>query len=206
MELRRRLDLSGTPLSTLFLPDWDSNDECEQRGVTTVFHDHANTSPMQLVSVAAIADNRAIGIDGELPWPSIPADKKQYRDRIANDPVILGRKTFESMLDDLPGSAQIVLSRSEQEFDVETAHHARTVDEAIELAASLGAETAYVIGGAAIYDLFQPHVDRMVLSRVDGEYDGDTFYPEWDDDEWWLESEVPYDRFTLQEWVRAESD
>jgi dihydrofolate reductase len=160
---------------------------------------------MQLVSVAALADNRVIGIDGELPWPSIPADKKQYRERIADDPVILGRKTFESMLDDLPGSAQIVLSRSEQEFDVDTAHHARGVEEAVELAESLGSDTAYVIGGEGIYTLFQPHLDRMALSRVPGEYDGDTFYPEWDEAEWELESEREYDRFTLQEWVRGDA-
>ncbi|KTG08222.1 dihydrofolate reductase, partial [Haloferax profundi] len=138
--------------------------------------------------------------------PSIPEDKRQYRSRIADDPVILGRKTFESMLDDLPGRAQIVLSRSTQEFDVETAHHARSVDDALEIAESLDAETAYVIGGEGIYTLFQPHLDRMVLSRVPGEYEGDTFYPEWDDDEWRLESETPYDRFTLQEWVRTTTD
>lgn len=157
---------------------------------------------MELVSVAALSENDVIGRDGELPWPSIPEDKAQYRDRIADSPVIMGRRTFESMLDDLPGSAQIVLSRSDQEFDVETASHARTVAEAIDIAESLGAETAYVIGGGAIYDLFQPYLDRMVLSRVNGEYEGDTVYPEWDPDEWRLDSETPYERFTLQEWVR----
>jgi len=121
---------------------------------------------MELVSVAAIADNRVIGDDGDLPWPSIPADKQQYRERIADDPVILGRVTFESMLDDLPGAAQIVLSRSEQDFDTPTAHHASGVDDAVAVAEELGADTAYVIGGGGIYDLFQPHIDRMVLSRV----------------------------------------
>ena len=159
---------------------------------------------MDLVSVAALADNGVIGDDGELPWPSIPADKQQYRQRIADDPVILGRRTFDSMRDDLPGSHQIVLSRSVDAFDVETAHHAAGVDEAVEIADSLGTERAYVIGGGGIYGLFQPHVDRMVLSRVDGSYDGDTFYPEWDDEEWELESETAYDRFRLQEWVRAD--
>ena len=159
---------------------------------------------MELVSVAAIADNRVIGDDGELPWPSIPADKQQYRERIANDPVILGRVTFESMLDDLPGTAQIVLSRSEQDFDVLTAHHAAGVDDAIAVAEGLDAETAYVLGGAVIYDLFQPHLDRMVLSRVAGDYEGDAVYPAWDDEAWTLESTTDYDRFRLEEWVRAD--
>lgn len=159
---------------------------------------------MKLVSVAAVADNGVIGDDGELPWPSIPADKQQYRERINNDPVILGRRTYESMRDDLPGSHQIVLSRNRQSFDVETAHHASDVEEAVEIAESLDAERAYVIGGGAIYRLFQPHVDRLVLSRVHGEYEGDTSYPEWDDDAWELASETEYDRFTLQEWVRTD--
>ncbi|TQQ79439.1 dihydrofolate reductase [Halonotius roseus] len=160
---------------------------------------------MELVSVAAIADNRVIGDDGELPWPSIPADKQQYRERIADDPVILGRVTFESMLDDLPGAAQIVLSRSEHGFDVPTAHHAGGVDDAVAVAESLGAETAYVIGGGGIYALFQPHIDRMVLSRVAGEYEGDAFYPAWDDADWRLESTTEYDRFRLEEWVRVDT-
>jgi len=157
---------------------------------------------MDLVSVAAIGENRAIGIEGELPWESIPADREQYRSRIAADPVILGRRTFESMRDDLPGRAQIVLSRSERDYGVETAHHADGVEAATDVAERLGADTAYVIGGAAIYDLFQPHLDRMVLSRVTGEYDADTFYPEWDESEWELLAETPDDRFTLQVWER----
>ena len=157
---------------------------------------------IELVSVAALADNGVIGDSGELPWPSIPEDKQQYRARIATDPVILGRKTFESMLDDLPGSAQIVLSRSVDAVEVDTAHVVADVDEAVAIADSLGADTAYVIGGGAIYELFQPHVDRMALSRVHGEYEGDTFYPEWDTDEWIVVSEQPSEGFTLREWKR----
>lgn len=159
---------------------------------------------MELVSVAAVAENGVIGDDGELPWPSIPADKEQYRRRIADHPVILGRRTFDSMREDLPGSAQLVLSRSEREYDVETAHHVESIEGATGQAGELGAERAYVIGGGAIYELFQPHVDRMVLSRVHGEYEGDTYFPDWDEGEWELLEEVPFDRFTLEEWVRVE--
>ncbi|ERH07758.1 MAG: dihydrofolate reductase [Halonotius sp. J07HN4] len=160
---------------------------------------------MELVSVAAIADNRVIGDNGGLPWPSIPADKRQYRERIADHPVILGRVTFESMLDDLPGSAQIVLSRSERAFDEPTAYHASGVDGAVEIANSLSADTAYVIGGAVIYDLFQPYLDRMVLSRVPGEYEGDAFYPEWDESAWTLTDTTEHDRFRLEKWVRVDT-
>ncbi len=158
---------------------------------------------MELVSVAAVDDTLAIGADGKLPWERLPADKRQYRERIATDPVILGRRTFESMRDDLPGSDQIVLSRSDREYDIETAIHAGSVEDAIDVATAIDAPTVYVIGGAMIYSLFQPHLDRMVLSRVQGSYDGDAYYPEWNDDDWELREETPFDRFTLTVWERT---
>jgi len=160
---------------------------------------------MELVSVAALSDNRVIGTEDDLPW-HLPEDKKQYRERVAGHPVVLGRRTFEMMRDDLPGSAQIVLSRSERTFEEPTAYHAGGVDEAVSIAESLDADRAYVLGGAGIYRLSQPHLDRMVLSRVPGEYEGDAFYPEFDAEEWDLVAETPYEGFTLEEWVRTEGD
>jgi dihydrofolate reductase len=159
----------------------------------------------ELISVAAVAENAVIGRNGELPWPSIPDDKQQYRNRIAESPVILGRRTFDSMRDDLPGTAQIVLSRSESAFDVESARHASDINDAVATVESLGSDHAYVIGGAGIYDLFQPVINRMVLSRIPSEYDGDTYFPDWDTDEWTLVDRTPYDSFTLEEWVRKQS-
>jgi dihydrofolate reductase len=159
---------------------------------------------MELVSVAAVADNGVIGRDGELPWDSIPADKRQYRERIADWPVVLGRVTFDSMRDDLPGSAQIVMSRSVSSVTVPSARVAGGVEEAIETADALGTERAYVIGGAAVYELFQSHVDRMVLSRVPGEYEGDASFPEWDESEWTLTERIEYERFTLETWDRID--
>ena len=161
---------------------------------------------MKLVSVAALAENRVIGRDGEVPWPHIEADVRQYRERVAGSPVILGRRTFDSMLDDLPGSRQIVVSRSVDAVDVAAATVANGDEEAIELAreaaAETGVETVYVLGGGGIYELFQPHLDGMALSHVDGAYEGDTYYPEWDEREWEVDAETEYDRFTLREWVR----
>ena len=162
----------------------------------------AKSERIELISVAAVAEDGAIGLDGELPWPSIPADKRQYRARVADSPVVLGRRTFESMLDDLPGSAQIVLSRTERDYETETAYHAESVEKAIEVAESLDAERAYVLGGGGIYELFQPHLDRMVLSRVPGEYDADSYYPKFSADEWELDGETEYEAFTLEEWRR----
>lgn len=157
---------------------------------------------MELITVAAVAENGVIGRDGELPWPSIPADRRQYRERVADWPVILGRRTFDAMRDDLPGSAQVVLSRSERTYDVASAHHASGVDGAVDVVESLDAERAYVIGGAGIYELFQPHVDGMVLSRIPGRYEGDAHFPDWDADAWHLVDRTEYEAFTLEEWRR----
>jgi dihydrofolate reductase len=109
------------------------------------------------------------------------------------------------MRDDLPGTTQIVLSRSASEYDVESAHHAEGIDDAVATVESLGFDHAYVIGGAGIYDLFQPVVDRMVLSRVPGEYDGDAYFPEWDANNWIVVDRTSYDDFTLEEWVREQT-
>jgi dihydrofolate reductase len=160
---------------------------------------------VQLITVAALAQNGVIGREGDLPWPSIPSDKRQYRNRIADSTVILGRRTFDSMRTDLPGTAQIVLSRSRSEYGVESAHHAGGIDEAVNTVDSLGAGRASVIGGAAIYDLFQPVIDRMALSRIPGAYDGDVFFPEWDANGWTVIDSTPYDDFTLEVWVRERS-
>jgi dihydrofolate reductase len=160
---------------------------------------------MELISIAAVAANGVIGQNGELPWPNISADKQQYRDRIRDSPVILGRVTFDSMRDDLPGTEQIVLSRSESSFDVESAHHASGIDDTVMTVESLGSDHAYVIGGAGIYDLFQPEVDRMVLSRIPGEYDGDAYFPDWDTDDWTMVDRTRYEDFTVEEWIRTQS-
>jgi dihydrofolate reductase len=161
-------------------------------------------SGMELISVAAVAENGVIGDDGELPWPNLPADRRQYRARVADSPVALGRHTFESMREDLPGSAQIVFSRTERDYDVDTVHHAESVEEAVGIADSLDSDRLYVLGGGAIYELFQPHLNRMVLSRVPGEYEGDTVYPDYDEDEWRLAETTDYEGFTLEEWVRQD--
>jgi dihydrofolate reductase len=190
---------------------------------------------VQLVSVAALAENRVIGNDGGVPWPDLPEDVRQYRARVAGSPVVLGRRTFESMRGNLPGRRQIVVSRSVDAVDEPTAVVADGVDAAIELAREavserIGARAAdavagetspagtgpadapsddarsadavYVLGGGEIYELFQPRVDRMVLSHVDGVYEGDTRFPAFDESEWRVADETEYEGFTLREWTR----
>jgi dihydrofolate reductase len=159
----------------------------------------------ELVSVAALSANRVVGRDGAIPWPSLPEDRAQYRALVADDPVVLGRTTFDSMRDDLPGSAQVVLSRSRAAVDAPTARVAGDVEEAVSILEAMEAPVAYVLGGGAIYHLFQPHVDRMVLSHVPGEFEGDATYPAWDESAWTVVREEPRDGFTVREWVRRDA-
>ena len=162
---------------------------------------------MELVSVAAVAENGVIGNDGEVPWPDLPKDVEQYRERVAGSPVILGRRTFESMRGDLPGSRRIVVSRSLDAVEEPTAVVADGVETAMDRARELAPDgVVHVLGGGAIYGLFQPHVDRMVLSHVEGRYEGDTRYPEWDETDWEPVAETEYDGFTLREWRRRPAE
>ncbi len=129
-----------------------------------------------IVLIYARAANGAIGKDGTLPW-HLPADLRHFKSLTIGKPMIMGRKTFDSLPGMLPGRRHIVLTRSEDwgSGEAEVAH---SVKQAVELASNgtNGGEIA-VIGGAAIYDVFMPVADRIELTEVHGEYDGDTFMP-----------------------------
>lgn len=159
---------------------------------------------MNLISVAAVAENGVIGRDDGVPW-HLPEDRKQYRALVADSPTVFGRRTFE-MFEDPPGSAHIVLSRSERTYDHENAYHADSAEATVEIVGSLGADRAYVLGGGGIYELFQSHLDGMVLTRVPGEYEGDSYFPEFDEAEWDLVETDAHAEFTVETWERVRTD
>ncbi|WP_440991697.1 dihydrofolate reductase [Haloarchaeobius baliensis] len=154
---------------------------------------------MDVIAVAAVSENGVIGDGPTLPW-SLPEEVQRYRERVADDLVVIGRRTFE-MFDDPPGAAQLVLSRSDRAYDDPDVTHAGSVADAVAIARERGASVLYVLGGSAIYEAFLPHYDRMLLSRIEGEYDGDAYFPEFDRDEWDLVSETQFDGYVLEEWV-----
>ncbi len=151
-----------------------------------------NTTAMspEIVLIYARAANGAIGHDGGLPW-RLPADLKRFKALTIGKPMIMGRKTFDSLPGLLPGRRHIVLSRSAG-FDAEGAEIAGSVDAALALAAggNDSGEVA-VIGGAAIYDLFMPIAHRIELTQIHADYPGDTFMPE-PGREWVLEWREDY--------------
>lgn len=121
--------------------------------------------------VIARADNGVIGRDGALPW-RLPEDLKRFKALTMGAPMIMGRKTFESLPGRLPGRRHIVLTRGDWTGDgAEVAH---TVEEALALVAG---PRASVIGGAEIYRLFEPIADRIELTEVHATPDGDTVQP-----------------------------
>jgi len=156
---------------------------------------------MEVIAVAAVSENGVIGDGPTLPW-DLPEEVRRYRERVAGETVVIGRKTF-GMFDDPPGAEQIVLSRSDRSYDDPSVTHAGDPETAIELARDRGRSTLYVLGGSGIYGAFLPHYDRMLLSRVHGEYEGDARFPEFDRDDWDLADETAYDGYTLEKWRRA---
>jgi len=160
---------------------------------------------MELVAVAAVAENGVIGDGPTVPW-DLPADRQGYRERVAGHPVAIGRRTFESMrtAGDLPGARQVVLSRSGRSYPEASVRVVGGVDEALDAVAATGADTAYVLGGTSVYEAFLPRVDRMVLSRVHAAPAGDAHYPDFDRSAWDLVREEPREGFTIEFWKRVE--
>jgi dihydrofolate reductase len=136
----------------------------------------------EIVLIYARAANGAIGNEGDLPW-RLPADLKRFKALTMGPkgtglPMIMGRKTFESLPGLLPGRRHIVLSRRD-DVKAEGVTMAGSVAEALALAAegNTSGEVA-VIGGAAIYDVFMPLAHRIEMTQIHADYPGDTFMAE----------------------------
>lgn len=135
---------------------------------------------MRITLVAAVAKNGVIGRDGDLPW-RLPDDLKAFKRLTLGKPVVMGRKTWESIGRPLPGRHNVVMTRS-QNFDAPGAGVVRSAEEALELLADH--EEIMVIGGGAIYRQFLDRAGRIYLTEVDAEVDGDVTFPELDPGQW----------------------
>lgn len=133
---------------------------------------------MKITLIAAVAENRVIGRNGALPW-RLPDDLRRFKQRTGGHVVIMGRRTFESLDGPLPNRPAIVVSRS-RDLDTGEATRAFSLDEAIELARDRGEQEVFILGGAEIYALALPLADRLELTVVHAEVEGDTLFPEFD--------------------------
>ncbi len=137
---------------------------------------------LKVIAILARADNGVIGRDGGLPW-RIPADLKRFKALTGDLPMIMGRKTFESLPRLLPGRRHIVLTH-DRNWRADGAEVAHDIDEALDLALNTHPDTAVsVIGGSEVFRMLLPHTTRIELTEVHADVAGDTlvepFGPEW---------------------------
>jgi len=153
---------------------------------------------MAIYIIAAMTKNRVIGKDNKLPW-HISEDLKNFKRLTTGNTVIMGRKTFDSIGKPLPNRHNVVVSRSVSVIEgVDVCH---SFEEAMEKAKSYGKDI-FVIGGGSVYALALPIADKMFISHVKKEYDGDTFFPEFNEADWDVESSEDHEEFELVVYVR----
>ena len=146
-------------------------------------------SMMKISMIAALAENGVIGINNQLPW-HLPGDLKYFKSVTMGKPLVMGRKTFESLGKPLPGRPHIILTR-DKNFHTDYSqqcHVANSLEEVVAIAEDLlqanTGEEFVVIGGAEIYKLMLPMADRLYLTEVHAKVEGDTFFPVFDRSEW----------------------
>ncbi len=145
---------------------------------------------MRLSLIVAMAKNRTIGLDGAMPW-HIPEDLKFFKRVTMGHPVIMGRKTYQSIGAALPGRTNIVVTRN-KDFEAADADVVHDLSEALTKAKATeelwrpdgGREEIFVIGGADIYGQALPEAQRIYMTEVHQELPGDAFFPELAEGEW----------------------
>lgn len=141
---------------------------------------------MLLSVIVAQSQNRVIGINNKLPW-YLPEDLKYFKQITQGKPIIMGRKTYESIGRPLPGRTNIVITR-DSEYQMPGVKVVHSLDQALALAEQQalvdGSEEALVIGGSEIYALTLPQADRLYLTQVHAQVEGDAFFPALDKDQW----------------------
>lgn len=138
---------------------------------------------MILSAIAAMSENRVIGVNNELPW-SIPEDLKFFRDTTKESIMIMGRKTFDSIKQPLPGRFHIIVTRNPDfKFEHERVAVVQSLDAAIPMAAKMippWRDEVFVVGGGEIYQQVLHRLDRIYLTLIHREYKGDAKFPEFE--------------------------
>lgn len=157
--------------------------------------------------VVAAATNNAIGKDGKMPW-HLPNDLKHFKNVTWGLPIVMGRKTFESLGKALPGRKNIVISR-QKGLEAEGAVIVQKIDDALFVASQADINEVMVIGGGEIYKALFDKAKRIYLTRVEAEPEADTFFPAIDPKEWHLMSQKDHEadekndyNYSFQVWER----
>lgn len=129
----------------------------------------------------AMDANRLIGRENQLPW-HLPKDLAYFKRMTMNHKIVMGRKTFDSIGRPLPGRENIILTRDKQ-FSRNDCLIIHSMDELLELSKQSD-EEIFVIGGSEIFKEILPHSDRLYITHIYHEFEGDTYFPETDDEDW----------------------
>lgn len=140
--------------------------------------------------IVAAAANQAIGKDNQLLW-HLPNDLRFFKKTTTGHPIIMGRKTYESVGKPLPNRRNIVISR-QAGYHADGVETVGSLDEAIALAGQQEPDEIFIVGGAAIYALALQRTDRIYLTRVHASFEADTFFPEFDEATWELTEREDY--------------
>lgn len=143
---------------------------------------------MRLTIVVAMSTNNVIGRHGGMPW-HLPEDLRRFRRLTMGKPILMGRRTFDSIGGALPGRRNIVISR-QPDLDVDGCELAASPDAALSLVE--GSDEVMIIGGAYIYREMLPRTDRIERTRIHATIEGDTFFPELHPDDWRVVSAEEY--------------
>ncbi|MBA2250088.1 MAG: dihydrofolate reductase [Chitinophagaceae bacterium] len=145
---------------------------------------------MIISHLVAASQNNVIGKENKLPW-SLPDDFKYFKNKTWGMPVIMGRNTFESLQKSLPGRINIVIT-TKPDWSKDEVVVAHTIDEAISKARDTDCKEVFIIGGGKIFEQTMQLVNRIYITRVHTQVQGDTFYPAIDEKKWTLISSDPH--------------
>lgn len=162
---------------------------------------------MRISIIVAASENNVIGINNLLPW-RLPTDLKYFKATTLGKPIVMGRKTFDSLGKPLPGRPNIVITR-QADYHPEGAYVVSSIEEGIEKARSFGGDELFITGGSQIFEQAWAKVDRIYLTRVYAMVHGDAFFPQIDGGEFELVSDERHEGdeknqypFSFQIWER----
>jgi len=149
-------------------------------------------APPTISLIAAMAKNRAIGINNSMPW-HLPADLRHFKALTVGKPIIMGRKTWESLPGLLPDRPHIVVTR-DTAYQAEGCQVVHSIDEA--LAAAGDVPEVMIVGGAAFYAAMLPQASRLYLTLIETTVEGDAFFPDYNPSDW---REVKHEKHAADE-------
>jgi dihydrofolate reductase len=144
----------------------------------------------KISAIAAMSENHVIGDHNELPW-YLPADLKHFKTLTTGHPILMGRKTYESIGMPLPNRTNIILTRN-PDFKAPECLVVQSIEEAVERA-STNHDEIFIIGGADVYKQLLPTVDRLYLTIVHYTFEGDAYFPEINPSEWKESSRIRHE-------------